>query len=225
MPKCGTTAVEAALITIGGTRDTSNHGGHARMWDLPSHRFPVWATVLPPLTWYRRVYLHAVDTRSESTLPGLLGYGCGYLDFRSWLRGVTHPSTVRLTQGTQEGLIFRAPTCAAVDLATGSRGLWSWAVAYYCGDLCPSPGVPTVLGVDALVDALQLQAGVDEIVGAHLELPRANVRGGEVKAWLQAQPLGDEERGWVREADGAMMREIGYAGVDEPRSTGAVWRR
>lgn len=215
MPKCASTATAAALAEMhpGATTQIGAELGHSRAWAIPADiraRRIVWGGVVAPAVWYRRLYLHAVDTRSPATLEGLRAYGGGRLDYRSVLYGLCHPHE-RL-QPEQAGLIWRVPEpCAAVDLATRGIGLWSWALGYWFGARCPSPGESAGWGVDILADGLQPSAAASEAMGEPVTVPRRNVRQQEIRTWCaEAAPDDAEMMGWIEAADGAMAAALGW---------------
>lgn len=227
LPKTGTTATEAALreAWAGCIHSIKGEGGHARVWaaDKPMRdRRLVFGTTAPPLVWYRRVYLHAVDSNSDNMMASLRAYGQGKVDFPAVLYGMTHPAEITLPD--QVGLIFRGATRAAVALQVSGVGLWSWAHWYFFGTECPGPGLVPEYAVDALVDSLQLEAGLTELTEMPVSVPQVNVRRPEMTEWALESIEGTKAAEWVREADSDVMALLGYEDVDQPRVGGPVWR-
>jgi len=232
-PKTATRATEKALLERWRdshnsirTRPSPPEEGHSRLWAMPRMVRLDWftfATMAPPLTWYRRVYTHALLGGGEGLRQSLDFYGEGVTSWPAVLYGMTHPGEIELPN--QAGLIFRAPQEAAEALQRNGEGLWSWAMRYFCGSRCPTPGDSPPIGVDALVDCLQLEAGLAEVADVDASMiPRVGATEREMVEAIRAETT-DDMRGWVEEADEGLATVLGYDVRSEmPRSDGPVWR-
>jgi len=215
MPRSGGTWVRDLLLRTFGDQERdaktyiATHATAAQIVPADREGRLVWGVIRNPWDWYLSVYQYAVSRAEE--VDRIRTYGRGSLEFRDVVWGMTHPAEEHTPQPLS--VIWemyldqkKRPKGRAAFIESGV-GLWSWVAMHIYGR------DPFGHMVSAFVDTDRLYDGVLELTGIEAKpagFPPVNTAA-QFAAIPNPRSMYDKESiRWVAEADGALMREIGY---------------
>ena len=204
MPKTGTNSVLELTKRMGELQPAGHSPARAVLADRRWEAVCLYGLIRPPGAWYRSWMSHclSVNLRSnERVSKTLRAYGRGSLEWRDVLYGLTHPAEVAPYAGDLP-LRDHLLNPAGDQLTATDGGLWSRSVRWFY------QGAGGSWAIDRLVVTGPCMAeDLGAIYGRAVDLRRLN-RGQQ----LAGLELDAEMRGWIAEADGALVRQLWRAG-------------
>jgi len=226
MPKTGGTWIDRVMQVTLQARQTGR--GHWPLKDFPpemvEERF-ILGTVRDPWSWYASWWQHGMNEKADR--ENLEVYGQGSTEFRDVLWGATHAGQLPQLP-TQMGVLWSLyphhPTRFRRQplFADSGLGAWSWIVYEMYGDTEEKR-----FDVDALIDMQQLKEGAAKVlqveIGPRFEEHKNTRLQRPDTAVANPRDLYDEEMvQWVWDADGELVRRLGYTGPFEPATAAVI---